>query len=189
MDHRIYDYAHRLKVAQKRLKKARMLEGNRKSIEDYVRFRRANGLSIQRQCKCLYTLKLLGELACQKTFQDLTKEDMIDMFNQVRSKRNGNGEPKYKASIIRDFMVLWCGFIAWVHGIGDPRHEGRARMHRIIVLSACWLYSYALVTSAFSLLIPCHTTLYPSASRALVASFTPSASIVLTASERHSCPL
>ncbi len=50
------------------------------------------------------------------------------------------------------------------------------------------LYFHGLTISAFSLLIPCQTTLYPSASKALVASLTPSASIVLIASDRHSCP-
>ncbi len=124
MDDRIYKYQRRLEVAEKNLQEARMLEYNRKSIEDYVRFRRVNGLSIQRQCKYIYTMKLLGKLAGQKNFKDLTREDMINILDQVKSRRKDNGDPKYKLSTLRDFMILWRTFIAWVHGVEDPRHEG-----------------------------------------------------------------
>jgi len=101
-----------------------MLEANRKAIENYVRLRRANGLSTQRQCKYIYTLKLLGELAGQEPFKELSREDMINIVDQVKSRRKRNGDLLYKASTIRDFMILWRGFIAWIHGIEDPKHEG-----------------------------------------------------------------
>jgi integrase/recombinase XerD len=124
MDDKIYKYQRRLEVAQKSLREARMLQNNRRSIEDYVRFRRVNGLSTQRQCKYIYTLKLLGELADKRIFKDLTKEDMICFLDQIKSEPKDNGDPKYKLSTIRDFMILWRSFIAWVHSIEDPRHEG-----------------------------------------------------------------
>jgi len=124
MDDRIYKYQRRLEVAKESLRRARTLESNRKSIEDYVRFRRVNGLSVQRQCKYIYTLKLLGELAGEKPFKSLAKDDMISILDSIKSTHEKSGEPKYEPSTIRDFMILWRGFIAWIHGIEDPKHEG-----------------------------------------------------------------
>ena len=124
MDDKIYKYQRRLEVAEKNLKKAQMLEVNRKGIERYVRFRRVNGLSIQRQCKYVYTMKKLGGLANQKPFEELTKEDMICILDHIKSKRKKNGDPNYRQSTLLDFMMLWRSFIAWIHGVENPKQEG-----------------------------------------------------------------
>lgn len=127
MEDAIYHYKHRLEVAEKNLQKAKILQRNKTSITDYVRTRRVNGLSIQRQCKYIYTLKKLGELAGQKSFEDLTREDMIEILDQVKMESKKDGTPKYKLSFLRDFQILWRGFIAWVHGVENPKHEGYPR--------------------------------------------------------------
>jgi integrase/uncharacterized Zn finger protein (UPF0148 family) len=49
---------------------------------------------------------------------------MVSIFDSVKSMREKDGEPKYEQSTIRDFMILWRGFMAWIHGVEDPRHEG-----------------------------------------------------------------
>jgi hypothetical protein len=60
-----------------------VLVENKKTIISYIKYRDAQGLSIPRQVRYLFTLRKLSTLLKNKRFEDAVKEDLVNVVYQI----------------------------------------------------------------------------------------------------------
>lgn len=80
----IHHYDRRLELALANLQENNsLLEDNKNTILSYLLYRQAQGLSIPRQVRYIFTLTKLSGLMHNKRFQDAIKNDLVNVISQI----------------------------------------------------------------------------------------------------------
>jgi integrase/recombinase XerD len=80
----IHHYERRLELALLNLRENNsLLEDNKNTIQSYLLYRQAQGLSIPRQVRYIFTITKLSSLMHNKRFQDATKDDLVNVISQI----------------------------------------------------------------------------------------------------------
>lgn len=115
--HDIHDYEGRVANAIRVIKQCKKIsEKNKQLLLDYVDFKRAQGISLGRIAKFLYTLKSVA-VALDREFREATKADWVRVFAEIENRED------YTANTKRDYKIITRSFLAWIFDI-DPRHDG-----------------------------------------------------------------
>ncbi len=114
--HDIHHYARRLELALKKLWDDKSLSAaNRREVLEYIKFRDAQGLSIPRQVRYIFTLRKLSRLLKGKDYVVATKADLVDVVSQIEKE-----EVSYDTKRT-DKECIKC-FYRWLKG-GDDGEE------------------------------------------------------------------
>lgn len=133
--HDIHHYDRRLKHALASLQADSLIsEGNKKTILSYIKLRDAQGLSIPRQVRYIFTLRKISALLENKRFEDAAKDDLINVVSQIEREVTSYETKRTEKECVK------C-FYRWLRGGEDGEeypHEvrwiksQRARNHSIL---------------------------------------------------------
>ncbi|MCD6423243.1 MAG: hypothetical protein J7L42_03915 [Elusimicrobia bacterium] len=108
-------YKRRLEVSLKSLNASEMPEDNRKDILDFHSYIIAEGLSVPRQVKYIYSLIQLSNWLGKK-FQDAEKADIVSLINKIE-------QMDYAEHTKRDYKVVLKRFFKWMEGDDEYPEE------------------------------------------------------------------
>src|SRR5487761_334896 len=87
MAYDIHHYDQRLEHALSALSSDRSIsKKNRETILAYIKFRHAQGLSIPRQVRYLFSLRKLARLLDGKSFTEATREHLVNVVSSIESE-------------------------------------------------------------------------------------------------------
>jgi integrase len=102
--HDIHHYDNRLKRALANLETDRLaLEESKKTILSYIQYRKAQGLSIPRQVRYIFTLKKLSILLKNKRFENATKNDFINVVSHIENENTSFETKRTEKECIKCF--------------------------------------------------------------------------------------
>jgi site-specific recombinase XerD len=85
--HDIHHYDRRLKGALAALEQHETaIPKNRETIRSYVKFRAAQGLSVPRQVRYIYSLRKLSRLLKDKSYEEAVKNDIVNVVSQIEDE-------------------------------------------------------------------------------------------------------
>jgi integrase/recombinase XerD len=85
--HDIHHYDRRLKGALAALEQDEtVIPKNRETIRSYVKFRAAQGLSVPRQARYIYSLRKLSRLLKDKCYEEAVKDDIVNVVSQLEDE-------------------------------------------------------------------------------------------------------
>lgn len=85
--HDVHHYDRRLKGALAALEQDEtVIPKNRETIRSYIKFRAAQGLSVPRQVRYIYSLRKLSRLLKGKTYEEAVKEDLVNVVSDIENE-------------------------------------------------------------------------------------------------------
>lgn len=103
----IHNYGRRLEKVLEKTKKSDILEENKKTITDFQSYLTVRGLSVARIERYIqYTCFVAS--AINKPFNDMTKDDVVKLLEEVQKKEEWCDRTKY------DFKVIFRSFFKWL---------------------------------------------------------------------------
>lgn len=111
--HDIHHYDRRLKGALAALEgDDTVIPKNRETIRAYIKFRAAQGLSVPRQVRYIYSLRKLSRLLNGKAFEEAVKEDIVNVVSEIESETTAYETKHTEKTCIK------C-FYRWIRGGED----------------------------------------------------------------------
>ena len=110
----VHMYKRRLEVSLKSLSTSKIPEDNRRDILDFHQYIIAEGLSVPRQVKYIYSLIQISDWL-GKSFRDVKKADILNLVNKIE-------QMDYAEHTKRDYKVVIKRFFKWMEG-GDEYPE------------------------------------------------------------------
>ncbi len=100
----IHHYNRRLELALSRLKENKSVSNRSKEvILSYVDFRNAQGLSIPRQVRYIFTLGKLSRLLGSLDLQDATKSDLVNAVLQIEKDDTSSETKRTEKECVKQF--------------------------------------------------------------------------------------
>ncbi len=130
----IHHYNRRLELALYRLKENKSVSNRSKeAILSYVDFRNAQGLSIPRQVRYIFTLGKLSRLLGSRDLQDATKSDLINAVLQIEKEDTSSETKRTEKECVKQFY-------RWLRAGDEEEYPpevrwmktGRVKRHRVL---------------------------------------------------------
>ena len=100
----IHHYARRLELALLGLNGDPSISiSNKDTIRSYVKFRNAQGLSVPRQVRYIFTLGKLSRLLGKQGVQDATRADLINVISQIEKETTSHETKRTEKECIKQF--------------------------------------------------------------------------------------
>jgi len=102
-------------------------ESNKKLLLEYADFKKAQGISLGRIAKILYTLKSIAVILGRE-FREAAKEDWVRVFAGIEGRKD------YTDNTKRDYKIIARSFIAWIFDM-NPKYDGYPEVIRWLRVS------------------------------------------------------
>ena len=113
----IHKYEKRVEDAKRVIKQCeKICPNNKELLLKYADFKRAQGISLGRIAKLLYTLKSVA-VKLGKSFKKASKKDWVRVFAEIEAS------DIYRPNTKRDYKIITRSFIAWLFGM-TPKYDG-----------------------------------------------------------------
>jgi len=129
----IHHYVRRLELALAGLSQDLLVSvGNKETIQSYFKFRQAEGLSIPRQVRYLFTLRKLSRLLGGQGFDTATKTDLVNAVSMIEKEKTSYETKRTEKECIKQFY-------RWLKGDDEDYPPGvkwikckRSRKHSVL---------------------------------------------------------
>ncbi|TMI40175.1 hypothetical protein E6H21_07125 [Candidatus Bathyarchaeota archaeon] len=131
--HDIHHYARRLELALTGLNQdQRISDTNRKVIQSYIKFREAQGLSIPRQVRYIFTIGKLSKLLRGQSLEQSARADLVSVVSQIEKERTSVETKRTEKECIKQFYRWLRGGnedggyppeVAWIKSKRARRHS------------------------------------------------------------------
>src|SRR2546425_12921476 len=100
----IHHYERRLELALTGLNQDQLVPiRNKETILSYVKFRNAEGLSVPRQVRYLFTLRKLSKLLGSQSFETATKTDLVNVITTIEGESTSYETKRTEKECIKQF--------------------------------------------------------------------------------------
>jgi len=129
----IHHYERRLELAMIGLDKDQAVSSkNRTAIRSYIKFRDAQGLSVPRQVRYIFTIGKLSKLLPSQGLEGATREDLISAVSQIEKEKTSIETKRTEKECIKQFYRWLRGGddggeyppeVAWIKSKRSRRHS------------------------------------------------------------------